>query len=419
MGEFRMPSLGADMETGTLLEWLVSVGDEVHRGDLVAVVDTDKATIEVEVFEDGVVESLLVEPGTPVAVGAPLALIRAATTAAQSTPVPAPRPSTTAVRTTAPPGKRPHVSSPLPRHRAKKTPARGTTPGRTRSSPLARRLAAANVVDLTSLNGTGPGGAVVARDLAVQPVAPPLAEPVPTPPPAPAPARETPATSSADKGVAMRRAIAELMARSKREIPHYYLTSTVDLSRAVDWLHETNAGRPVSTRLVPAVLLLKAAALAAHQVPDLNGFWVDGHFEASSSVHLGVAVALRPSGLVAPAILDADTLDLDTLMSRLADLVTRARSGRLRQSEMSAPTITVTNLGDQGVESVLGVIYPPQVALVGFGRVVERPWAVDGLLGVRPVVTVTLAGDHRASDGHRGGRLLSAIDTLLQKPEEL
>ena len=415
MGEFRMPSLGADMETGTLLEWLVSVGDEVHRGDLVAVVDTDKATIEVEVFEDGVVESLLVEPGTVVAVGAPLAVIGSETTAAKPAAAPVPRPSGTAVREVAPPAKRPHVSSPLPRHRAKKAPARAAAPGRSRSSPLARRLAAANDVDLASLTGTGPGGAVVARDLARRPAV----EVTPTPSSAPSPSHAVPATSAADKGVAMRRAIAELMARSKREIPHYYLTSTIDLSRAVSWLHETNAGRPVSTRLVPAVLLLKAAALAARQVPDLNGFWGDGHFEASPSVHLGVAVALRPSGLVAPAILDADTLDLDTLMSRLADLVARARSGRLRQSEMSAPTITVTNLGEQGVESVLGVIYPPQVALVGFGRVVERPWAVDGLLGVRPVVTVTLAGDHRASDGHRGGRLLSAIDTLLQKPEEL
>jgi pyruvate dehydrogenase E2 component (dihydrolipoamide acetyltransferase) len=151
----------------------------------------------------------------------------------------------------------------------------------------------------------------------------------------------------------------------------------------------------------------------------MNGWWVDDHVEVSEHVHLGVAVALRPSGLVAPAILDAETLDLDTLMSRLRDLVTRARAGRLRQQEMTAGTLTVTNLGDNGADAVFGVIYPPQVALVGFGRVADRPWAQDGLLGVRPCVEATLAADHRASDGHRGSRYLAALEDYLQKPEGL
>lgn len=217
----------------------------------------------------------------------------------------------------------------------------------------------------------------------------------------------------------MRQAIGQLMARSKREIPHYYLSTTVDLSRATAWLHDLNVQRDVQHRLVPAALLLKAAALACRKVPEVNGWWVDGAFQPSDRVHLGVAVALRPSGLVAPALLDADTLDLDTLMAKLADLVSRARAGSLRASEMSAPTLTVTNLGDQGVEAVHGVIYPPQVALVGFGQVGERPWAQDGMLGVRTVVTATLAADHRVSDGHRGGRYLSAVADLLQRPEEL
>ncbi len=217
----------------------------------------------------------------------------------------------------------------------------------------------------------------------------------------------------------MRRAIGQLMARSKREIPHYYLSTTIDLSKALTWLRAKNAGCDVAHRLVPSVLLLQATARACRVVPVVNGFWVEHRFTASERVHLGVAVALRPTGLVAPAILDADTLDLDTLMQRLRDLVTRARAGSLRASEMSSPTLTVTSLGDQGVEAVYGVIYPPQVALVGFGRVVERPWAQEGMLGVRPVVTATLAGDHRASDGHRGGRYLAAIAELLQKPEEL
>ena len=217
----------------------------------------------------------------------------------------------------------------------------------------------------------------------------------------------------------MRAAIAALMARSKKEIPHYYLQATVDLSPALGWVRERNEGRGVADRLVPAAVLLKATALAVRRVPEVNGFFVDGGFQPSEHVHLGVAVALRGGGLVAPALHDADTLSMDDLMAALKDLVARARAGRLRGSEMSDPTITVTNLGDQGVELVHGVIYPPQVALVGFGRVVERPWAVDGMLTVRPVLTATLAADHRVTDGHRGGLFLAAIETLLQKPEEL
>ncbi len=217
----------------------------------------------------------------------------------------------------------------------------------------------------------------------------------------------------------MRETIGRLMARSKREIPHYYLSTTVDLAQARGWMQERNRDLPVGERLVPAALMLKATALAVRKHPQLNGFWVDDAFVPGTGVHLGVAISLRGGGLVAPAIHDADRLGVDELMSAMRDLVTRARAGRLRGTEMSDPTLTVTNLGDQGVESVHGVIYPPQVALVGFGRVVERPWAVDGMLAVRPVVSLTLAADHRATDGFSGGRLLATIDQLLQTPEEL
>jgi pyruvate dehydrogenase E2 component (dihydrolipoamide acetyltransferase) len=217
----------------------------------------------------------------------------------------------------------------------------------------------------------------------------------------------------------MRRAIAALMARSAREIPHYHVASTVDLSVAVAWLCRTNDSRPPPERLLPAALLLKASALATREVPELNGFWVDGGFRPSDAVHLGVAVSLRGGGLVAPAIHDADHLGIDELMAALRDLVTRARSGRLRSSEVADPTITVTNLGEQGADEVHGVIYPPQVALVGFGRIADRPWAHDGMLGVRPTVRATVAADHRASDGLVGARLLAALDRLLQNPEKL
>ncbi|HET6818062.1 MAG TPA: dihydrolipoamide acetyltransferase family protein [Mycobacteriales bacterium] len=443
MGEFVMPSLGADMTEGTLLEWLVKPGDTVHRGDIVAVVDTDKAAIEVECFEDGVVADLLVAPGTKVAVGTPLAQLGDEAALPASRPVvTAPTvPEAPAAEAAMPPKPEPVVASPLVRHLAhtagvdlSSVPGSGpdgvvtrsdveaarvdvplprpATPApsrRVRSSPLARRRAEELGVDITQIAGTGPDGSVTVADVNRTTTA------VRTAPTASVPV-EKPAT---DRNAAMRRAIGELMARSKREIPHYYVTTTIDLSTALSWMRDVNATRPVSQRLVPAALLLKASAMAARAVPSLNGTWADDHLEAADHVHLGVAVSLRPSGLVAPAILDADTLDLDTLMERLRDVVTRARSGRLRRTEMTEGTITVTNLGENGAESVLGVIFPPQVALVGLGRIVERPWASNGMLAVRPTVTATLSGDHRATDGHAGSRYLAALDDLLQTPEKL
>jgi pyruvate dehydrogenase E2 component (dihydrolipoamide acetyltransferase) len=217
----------------------------------------------------------------------------------------------------------------------------------------------------------------------------------------------------------MREAIARLMARSKREIPHYYLSTTVDLGVALEWMREHNRSVPVSQRLVPAALVLKAVALAARKHPELNGFWLDDRFAPGPGVHLGVAFSLRGGGLVAPALHDADTRPVAELMALMRDLAGRTRAGRLRGSELSDPTLTVTNLGEQGVEAVHGVIYPPQVALVGVGRVTDRPWAVDGEVVVRPLARLTLAADHRATDGFTGSRFLAAVDHCLRHPEDL
>jgi pyruvate dehydrogenase E2 component (dihydrolipoamide acetyltransferase) len=217
----------------------------------------------------------------------------------------------------------------------------------------------------------------------------------------------------------MRQAIAAAMARSKREIPHYYLATTVNFARASDWLREANMKRPMENRLLYAVLLIKAVALALREVPELNGFWRDGGFQPASVINIGIATALRSGGLIAPALFDVDQKDLDRLMGEFRDLVKRARGGGLRASELSMPTITITNLGEQGVEAAFPIIYPPQVAMVGFGAVVERPWSEGGRIESRPVVTATLAADHRVSDGHRGGLFLRAVDRLLQEPGKL
>ena len=515
MAEFRMPSLGADMEAGTMLEWFVAPGDSVRRGDIIAVVDTEKAAIEIEVFESGVIEQLIVQIGETVPVGTVLAMIstngtpgvaKAPTKEPEAVKpqhiaeaIPKPVPVAPAPPPTTPPSVH-HVhitpvaqrlaaelsvdlsrvkgsgidaaitradveqaamdtTSQAPRvpfadaSRLRVSPAakklaaelgvdlatvQGTGAGgaitkaniqkaasgkkpdkhltRLRVSPFARRTAAERGVDLHAVQGTGPDGAITKADVektATKAV------------PSSAPAEATPKVArpvhapTADKHAAMRRAIAAAMSRSKREIPHYYLGTHIDMSKALTWLETENLQRSVPERLLYSVPLLKAVALAIHEVPEINGFWTDNVFQPSEAIHIGVAISLRQGGLIAPAIHDVDKKTLDELMRDLKDLVKRTRAGVLRSSEISDPTITVTSLGEQGVETVLGVIYPPQVALVGFGKITQQAWAVDGMLGVRPVIHASLAADHRASDGHRGGRFLAAINRLLQEPEKL
>lgn len=268
---------------------------------------------------------------------------------------------------------------------------------------------------LETLTGTGVEGSVVRADVErasnQTPVAPTTA------------AASVPVPARAPRGgfdaSMMRQAIATAMTRSKREIPHYYLNSTIDFETASIWLEAHNRNKPPPERLLPATLLIKASARALAEVPQLNGCFENGAFRPGAGIHLGWAVALRGGGLVAPAIHDADQKTLPELMQALRDLVQRARSGGLRSSELTDPTVTVTSLGDRGADGVLGVIYPPQVAIIGFGRLLLRPWVVDGQVVPRTLLTVSLAADHRASDGHLGGHLLAAIDQALQSPDSL
>ncbi|MGE5278192.1 MAG: dihydrolipoamide acetyltransferase family protein [Acidobacteriota bacterium] len=379
MAEFRMPSLGADMEAGTLVKWLVEPGDAVRRGDIVAVVQTEKADIDVEVFTSGTVETIHVAQGQKVPVGTLLATIRGEGEE-EAAPAAAPAPAPAA----------PLAATP------------GAPPAsRARISPAARRRAGELGIDPERLRGTGPDGSITVADVEAAGAAP------------------APAAVSDDRSAAMRRAIAAAMTRSHREIPHYYLGREIDLGASLRWLSEQNAKRSVTDRILPAALLLRSVARAVREVPEMNGFWTDGAFRPSAAVHVGVAISLREGGLVAPALHDADRKGLEELMRDLSDLVARARAGSLRSSEVSDPTITVTNLGDLGAETVYGVIFPPQVALVGFGRVTERARVRGETVAPAPAVTATLAADHRASDGHRGGLFLAAVDRLLQKPEAL
>jgi pyruvate dehydrogenase E2 component (dihydrolipoamide acetyltransferase) len=397
VADFLMPALGADMETGTVVQWLVPPGARVKPGDVVAVVETHKGAIDVECFLDGVIGDLA-PLGVSLPVGAVLARVAVAGEAGAAAAAVAPVASPEMAAPVSPPV----VAAPALTMQAGPLAA----PRRALVSPAARRRAQALGLLPDALLGTGADGAVTLVDVeraasAPQPAAPPRLKP------------------SGFDAAQMRQAIAAAMGRSKREIPHYYLTETLDFAEAQTWLDGWNRDRLPQDRLLSAVLLLKATALALREVPQLNGFFENGQFRPGEGIHVGWAIALRGGGLVAPAIHHADRKTLPELMVALRDLVQRARAGGLRSSELTDPTITISSLGDRGAESVWGVIYPPQVAIIGFGRVLSKPWVVDGQVQPRPLVSASLAADHRASDGHLGGQLLTAIHRALQSPQSL
>jgi pyruvate dehydrogenase E2 component (dihydrolipoamide acetyltransferase) len=391
--EFRLPALGADMDAGTLVEWHVAPGDRCRRGDVVAVIETDKGAIDVEIFVDGVVRDLRVAPGTRVPVGTVLAVLDTEAPAAAAGTLATPPPVATSEG------------------------AEAAIQSRVKVSPAARKRAQKLHVDVASLRGTGPEGAITVQDVER---AVPSAQPSPAGTAEQAGVLPGPSPTGPGEGTAgMRAAIAAAMSRSKREIPHYYLATTVDMTPAVDWLAAHNAAAPVIGRLLLPVLLIKAVALACRDQPGFSGFYRDGRYEQAPVVHVGVAVALRGGGLVAPALTDTATRSLTELMDGFRDLVARARAGRLRASELAAPTIVLTSLGEASVETVLPIIQPPQVAIVGAGTVSVRPWIVDGSVVSRHLLTLSLGADHRVSDGRLGAHFLARIAALLAAPAAL
>lgn len=388
-----MPSLGADMESATLVEWLKKPGDRVHRGDVIAAVETQKGAIEIEGFVDGTLVSYCVDIGQKVPVGTVLALIRAdgETTATLGTngpiPVPAPVPA----------------PSPAP------APMQGPAPGTVAVTPAARRLATTAGLDPTTLHPDAQG-VVGLREVEdalgnAHPATRATANAVTLP------------TAAGNDG--MRHAIAAAMSRSWREIPHYYVASTLDLEPLMRWLEEENRHRPVAERLLYAAPITKAVARALAEVPGLNGHYRDDSFVAATTVHLGIAIALRGGGLVAPAMMDAHALPLPAVMAGLTDLVSRARGGRLRSGETGVATATLTNLGENSADQVQGIIHSPQVAIIGCGRVREIAWSASGVVSSHRAMTITVGGDHRASDGRTASRFLIRLAELLDAPETL
>ncbi len=395
---YVLPSLAADMDEAALLEWKIKPGDHVKRGQVVATLETVKAAIDAEIWVDGVVEELLVKPDKDrkIKVGTPLARLKTDKPVENPTP-PSPLPTnvergaqvrlpTAAVANPTPPSGPP-------------SPIRGGAGGGVQStrlqiSPAARRR----------MQELG----IAESDLS------PLDRPYGI-----ADIEQFAASRQSSGPKTMREQIARAMSRSKREIPHYYLATEINLTPALAWLRTENERRSLDDRMLPAVLLIRAVALAVARYPNMNGFYVNNAFQPSEAIHVGMALALREGGLIAPAIHNAEKLGLSELTKVLADLGERTRTGGLKATELADPTITITSLGDLGVEEIFPIITPPQVAMVGFGMLSEKPWVVDGKVEVREIIHATLAADHRVSDGRDGALFLSEVKDLLEQVEEL
>ncbi|WP_348813903.1 dihydrolipoamide acetyltransferase family protein [Flavobacterium maritimum] len=384
MIEFLMPSLGADMEDGTLIEWKKKPGDPVKRGDIIAEVETQKGLIEIEVFDEGTIAELLIQEGTKVPVGTVMALIS---------------PTAVALETKK---EEPITLQPIEEKIAQPIVREKIEAKHIKASPLAKRIAAENHIDLQQIKGTGPEGAITKEDVEHA-----LAQ-----------GTSFEKEKTTEPAVLIRSAVAAAMSKSNREIPHYYLEKKIDLTKALKWLQEANSLRKIASRLLPVVLFIKATAKSLKGFPDLNATWDNG-LQQKKDINIGFVISLRNGGIIVPAIHQADLKSIDEIMEALNDIIPRARALKLRSSELSDSTITITSMGDGGADLVFGVIYPPQVAIVGFGSISEQPFAEAGMLGIRSVVTVTLAGDHRATDGLTGSRFLNVLNKNLQNPESL
>ncbi len=410
MGEFVMPSLGSQMEDATLIQWLVKPGDRISKGDIIGEIHTEKGDIDVEALESGIVRELRVQEGDTIPVGTVMAVIDSEKGLPPEHKAVEPESERKVEKEVSDERESelapPRPGPPRPGTERQEPPPRpgpnGAGPKRVKASPLAKRVAEELKVNLEEVTGSGPGGTIHKKDVETA-----------------AKEREDGKRPVPFDKESMRRAIAAVMSQSNREIPHYYLEKDIDMKAVTEWLEEENSSRKVKERLMPPVLMIKAVANALAEVPELNGYWNDGRLQVQESIHIGFTISLRRGGLVIPALMNADIKSLDEIREEFVDMVMRAREGRLKTGEIGSATFTITSLGERGAEKVFGVIYPPQVGLVGFGNIIQRPWSSDGMIGIRPVMSAVLAGDHRATDGHSGSRFLEILYKELQQPHNL
>ncbi|OYY77274.1 MAG: pyruvate dehydrogenase complex dihydrolipoamide acetyltransferase [Sphingomonas sp. 28-62-20] len=429
--EIKMPALSPTMEEGTLAKWLVKEGDSVSSGDLMAEIETDKATMEFEAVDEGVISQILVAEGTDnVKVGTVIALLTQEGEAASppaSQPA-SPAKSAPAVPDAAPPASAPVAVAPAP---VAPPPAPVASGDRIKASPLARRLAAEKSIDLATVAGTGPNGRIIKADIdSANPGAAPMATPVAVAPavaaPAPAPADPVrPAAPVAwddtiphaiEKLSNMRKTIARRLTEAKSTIPHIYLTVDVRLDALLKLRGELNkALEPRGVKLSVNDLLIKALGVALIQVPKCNVTFLGDQLVSYTRADIAVAVSI-PGGLITPIIKDAAGKSVSTIATEMKDLAQRAKDGKLQPAEYQGGTASISNMGMFGIKAFDAVINPPQGMILAVGAGEQRPYVIDGALGIATVMSVTGSFDHRAIDGADGAQLMQAIKALVENP---
>lgn len=424
--DLTMPAFGADMATGTLIEWQVNEGDEVKRGDVIAVIETNKGAIELDIFEDTTIDKLLVEVDDEVKVGTPIARLRG--------PGPEPDIAQDVSADVAPAVSLDVVAEPendetmppIAEAEVKKkdvikkdivepaspVPMNVTKGEFVLASPAARYQARIHDIDLASLaaSKTQP---ITLHDLPVTGVVE-QAQPAPV---SRAPSKAS--KSTVDEKQMMRDAISDTVTLSKQSIPHYYLSHRLDVTALQAFVSRFNQDKEPQDRVLLAAPMLTAIARLLAKHTQLNGQYLNNQFVSSPSVHLAHAVNIRGSGLIMPVIRDAHQYDAPTLMQLITNQVAQARRGRLPMSQLTGATCCVSSIGERGAEQMSAIILPPQVAIVALGSPHQEALVIDGEVKVRDVIIASLAADHRVSDGHVGAKFLYQLNNLLQQPEQL
>ena len=408
--ELSMPQMGYDMQEGTVVRWLISEGDEVKVGDAIAEIETDKAVVEFESTSNGVLRRIVVPEGTTLPVGQTIAIVGTpdeelpeAVAEASTAPPPAPTPETPDISVAAAPAEQEGAPVPV---------------GEVRASPVARRLAQERGIDLTQVKGTGPGGRITKSDvLSVEPSERPeaVAEAPPALPAAPPP----PASGEKVALTRMRQQIARVTVKSKQEIPHFYVSSEINMTRAMALRQQINdAVEHEGVRVSVNDMIIKASVGALKSYPKFNSSFAGDAIQMIEPINIGIAIA-QEEGLILPAVMDCGGKSLSQISAASKDLIERSNGGTLRPQEYAGGTFSISNLGMFDVSSFAAIIQPPQSAVLAVGKVLKRPAVEDGGLTVADMMTATLSVDHRVADGAEGARFLVEVKRLLESPLSL
>jgi pyruvate dehydrogenase E2 component (dihydrolipoamide acetyltransferase) len=430
--ELKMPALSPTMEEGTLAKWLVKEGDKVASGDILAEIETDKATMEFEAVDEGTIAKIIVPEGTDgVKVGAPIAILAgegedasAASAAPKAdTPAPAPPKAVPEPKADATPKAAPPPQAPVETPAAPPQPARAEG-DRVKASPLARRLAQAQNIDLGAIQGSGPGGRIVRADIDAAAGKAPAAAPAQAAAPAPAAASHAVLPGPMEQAIPheavklsnMRKTIARRLTESKQQVPHIYLTVDIQLDALLKLRGELNAGlESRGVKLSVNDLLIKALAQALMAVPQCNVSFAGDQLLKYGRADVSVAVSI-PSGLITPIIVGADTKSVSAISTEMKDLAARAKEGKLQPPEYQGGTASLSNMGMYGIKQFEAVINPPQGMIMAIGAGEKRPYVVNDSLQLATVMSATGSFDHRAIDGADGARLMKEFKDLVENP---